>query len=74
MSRKCNCFDNTVIERFLKIFKTERLHNVAIINHEAVVGLAEKYIRYYNYKRRHSDPEHEHEHEHSKILDRTLSI
>ncbi len=54
MSRKGNCFDNAVMERFFRSLKTERLHNVAIINHKAAVELVEKYIRFYNYKRRHS--------------------
>ena len=54
MSRKGNCFDNAVMERFFRSLKTERLYNIAIINHEAAVELVEKYIRFYNYKRRHS--------------------
>lgn len=54
MSRKGNCFDNAVMERFFRSLKTERLNNIAIINHESAVELIEKYIRFYNYKRRHS--------------------
>lgn len=54
MSRRGNCLDNAVMERFFRSLKTERLHNISIINHESAVQLIEKYIRFYNYKRRHS--------------------
>lgn len=54
MSRRGNCFDNAVMERFFRSLKTERLNNVSIINHDSAVQLVEKYIRFYNYKRRHS--------------------
>ena len=54
MSRRGNCFDNAVMERFFRSLKTERLSNVSILNHEAAIDLIAKYIRFYNYKRRHS--------------------
>jgi putative transposase len=54
MSRRGNCYDNAVMERFFRSLKTERLHNISIINHDSAMQLVEKYIRFYNYKRRHS--------------------
>ena len=54
MSRRGNCLDNTVIERFFRSLKTERLNNIRFINHESVVGEVEKYISFYNHRRRHS--------------------
>ena len=55
MSRRGNCLDNTVMERFFRRLKTKRLHNISFINHESVVADVEKYITFYNYKRRHSE-------------------
>lgn len=54
MSRRGNCWDNAVMERFFRSLKTERLHHVTFINHESVVSVVEQYIQFYNYKRRHS--------------------
>ena len=54
MSRRGNCLDNAVMERFFRSLKTERLNRVSFINHEAVVCEVEKYISFYNYRRRHS--------------------
>jgi putative transposase len=54
MSRRGNCWDNAVMERFFRSLKTERLNHLSFINHQSVVSTVENYIRFYNYKRRHS--------------------
>lgn len=54
MSRRGNCWDNAVMERFFRSLKTERLNHLSFINHQSVVSAVESYIRFYNYKRRHS--------------------
>ncbi len=54
MSRRGNCWDNAVMERFFRSLKTERLNAVSFINHQSVINEVENYIQFYNYKRRHS--------------------
>lgn len=54
MSRRGNCWDNAVMERFFRSLKSERLNYLKFINHQSVVTETESYIRFYNYKRRHS--------------------
>ena len=54
MSRRGNCWDNSVMERFFRSLKTERLNHLSFINHHAVVSTIESYIYFYNYKRLHS--------------------
>ena len=54
MSRRGNCWDNSVMERFFRSLKSERLNDLSFINHDAVVGVVESYIHFYNYKRLHS--------------------
>jgi putative transposase len=54
MSRRGNCWDNAVMERFFRSLKTERLNGVSFINHQTVVNEVDNYIQFYNYKRRHS--------------------
>lgn len=54
MSRRGNCWDNSVMERFFRSLKSERLNYLSFINHDAVVSLVESYIHFYNYKRLHS--------------------
>ena len=54
MSRRGNCWDNAVMERFFRSLKTERLNHLSFINHQSVVNEVDNYIRFYNYKRRHS--------------------
>ena len=51
MSRKGNCWDNAVMERFFRSLKGERLDHLSFINHDAVVSVVTAYIRFYNYKR-----------------------
>jgi len=54
MSRRGNCWDNAVMERFFRSLKTERLNNISFINHQSVVNEVDNYIQFYNYRRRHS--------------------
>lgn len=42
------------MERFFRSLKSERLNGLSFINHGSVVAEVERYIRFYNYKRRHS--------------------
>jgi len=58
MSRRGNCWDNAVMERFFRSLKTERLNTVSFINHQSVINEVENYIQFYNYKRRHSGIEY----------------
>jgi len=54
MSRRGNCWDNAVMERFFRSLKSEKLNHLSFINHQSVVDCVEKYILFYNYKRLHS--------------------
>jgi transposase InsO family protein len=54
MSRRGNCWDNAVMERFFRSLKTERLNPLSFINHQSVACEVQRYIQFYNYKRRHS--------------------
>ena len=54
MSRRGNCWDNAVQERFFRSLKSEYLNGLIFINHQSVVSAVEHYIRYYNNKRIHS--------------------
>lgn len=54
MSRRANCWDNSVMERFFRSLKSERLNHVRFMNHKSAVNCIESYIYFYNYKRLHS--------------------
>lgn len=54
MSRRGNCWDNSVMERFFRSLKTERLNLLRFINHTSAVSTVESYLYFYNYKRLHS--------------------
>jgi len=54
MSRRGNCWDNAVQERFFRSLKSEYLNGLSFINHKSVVIAVEFYIRYYNNKRLNS--------------------
>jgi transposase InsO family protein len=54
MSRRGNCWDNSVMERFFRSLKSERLNHISFMNHPAAVSCIESYIYFYNYKRLHS--------------------
>ncbi|SHN93260.1 Mobile element protein [Bathymodiolus heckerae thiotrophic gill symbiont] len=51
MSRRGNCWDNAVQERFFRSLKSEYLNGLSFINHQSVVTTVDYYIRYYNNKR-----------------------
>lgn len=51
MSRRGNCWDNAVQERFFRSLKSEYLNGLTFINHRAVTDAVTFYIRYYNNKR-----------------------
>lgn len=51
MSRRGNCWDNSVQERFFRNLKSEYLNSLSFINHQSVVTAVNHYIRYYNHKR-----------------------
>jgi len=51
MSRRGNCWDNSVQERFFRSLKSEYLNGLSFINHQSVKAAVEHYIRYYNNKR-----------------------
>lgn len=51
MSRRGNCWDNAVQERFFRSLKSEYLNRLSFINHKSVVMAVEHYIRYYNNQR-----------------------
>ena len=42
------------MERFFRSLKTERLNRLSFINHDSVINEVDNYIKFYNYKRRHS--------------------
>ena len=54
MSRRGNCWDNAVMERFFRSLKSERLNHLKLINHYSAVSTVDSYIRFYNCKRLHS--------------------
>jgi putative transposase len=54
MSRRGNCWDNTVMERFFRRLKTERLNVLILINHSSAKSIINTYIRFYNDKILHS--------------------
>ncbi len=68
MSRRGNCWDNAVMERFFRSLKTERLNYISFINHQSVVTTVDRYIRYYNYKRLHSSIDYETPHQRSQKM------
>lgn len=54
MSRRGNCWDNAVQERFFRNLKSEYLNELSFSNHKEVVAASKDYIQYYNYKRLNS--------------------
>ena len=54
MSRRGNCWNNSVMERFFRNLKLERLNHLLFINHQSLTHCIEKYMRFYNYRRLHS--------------------
>ena len=54
MSRRGNCWDNAVQERFFRSLKSESLNHKIRKNHEDARVQINQYIHFYNYKRSHS--------------------
>lgn len=54
MSRRGNCLDNSVMERFFRSLKSERLNYFRFENKEQLQREIDNYIYFYNYKRIHS--------------------
>ncbi|VAW74869.1 Mobile element protein [hydrothermal vent metagenome] len=54
MSRRGNCWDNSVMERFFRSLKTERLNGLSFMNHASVLAVVHQYIHFYNHQRLHS--------------------
>ena len=51
MSRKGNCYDNSVMENFFGLLKQEIYYGVVYYSYEALKSEIERYIKYYNEKR-----------------------
>jgi len=51
MSRKGNCYDNSVIENFFGILKSEFFHDQAFSSVEQFSEMLSEYIDYYNNRR-----------------------
>ena len=51
MSRKGNCYDNSVMENFFGILKQEMYYGTTYYSFEELKEAIEKYIKYYNEKR-----------------------
>ena len=51
MSRKGNCYDNSVMENFFGLLKQEMYYGVIYYSYEQLKSAIEKYIKYYNEKR-----------------------
>ncbi len=55
MSRKGNCWDNAVGERFFLSLKMERIWRQDYAKHgEAIIDIADHIVGFYNGRRRHS--------------------
>jgi putative transposase len=54
MSRRGNCWDNAVMERFFRSLKTEFISRGRYQNQEEIGWAVKKYIHFYNTKRIHS--------------------
>ena len=51
MSRKGNCYDNSVMENFIGILKQEMYYGTTYYSFDELKGAIERYIKYYNEKR-----------------------
>ena len=58
MSRRGNCWDNSVMERFFRNLKTEHLKRVVILNFNIANKIIDEYIRFYNFRRINSAVEY----------------
>ncbi|NLY82087.1 MAG: IS3 family transposase [Clostridiales bacterium] len=50
MSRKGNCYDNSVMENFFSIMKQEIYYGVVYYSFEELCEAINRYIKYYNHK------------------------
>ena len=48
MSRKGNCYDNSVMENFFGVLKQEMYYGVVYYSYDELKNATEKYIIYYN--------------------------
>lgn len=51
MSRKGNCFDNSIMENFFGLLKSEMFYGETFLSVEEFIKELERYIEYYNTKR-----------------------
>ena len=51
MSRKGNCYDNSVMENFFGVMKQEMYYGVVYYSYDELHSAIEQYIRYYNEQR-----------------------
>lgn len=51
MSRKGNCYDNSVMENFFGLLKQEIYYGVVYYSYEELKSEIERYIKYYNEQR-----------------------
>ena len=51
MSRKGNCYDNSVMENFFGVLKTEFFYNQSFASVEKFLEELDEYIEYYNNER-----------------------
>ena len=51
MSRKGNCYDNSVMEKFLWNIKAGNVYGTTYYSFEELKDAIERYIKYYNEKR-----------------------
>lgn len=51
MSRKGNCYDNSVMENFFGILKQEMYYGTTYYSFDELKNKIEKYIKYYNEQR-----------------------
>lgn len=51
MSRKGNCYDNSVMENFFGLLKQEIYYGVVYYSYEDLKSEIERYIKYYNERR-----------------------
>ena len=51
MSRKGNCYDNSVMENFFGVMKQEMYYGVVYYSYAELCSAIEEYVRYYNEQR-----------------------
>lgn len=54
MSRRGNCLDNAVMERFFRSLKSECLNHIRLLDRDHCLQEVANYMSFYNYERRHS--------------------